>query len=108
MSSDVRLSPKERRAILTQLSRERLGELTTQFELDVSDRRSTEAHIDAIVRKRSLDFRHVLEVLRREELQEAWSGIRRDDVLEQAGVQSEKPQIKRCDGEETGAEHERA
>ena len=69
MSSEVRLTPKERRAILAQLSRDRLGELTTRFELEVADRRSVEAHVDAIVRKRSLDFREVLEVLQREELQ---------------------------------------
>lgn len=69
--SDVRLSPKDRRAVLEQLSRDRLGELTTRFELDVADRRSIDGHIDAIVRKRSLDFRRVLEALRREELQAA-------------------------------------
>jgi hypothetical protein len=70
-----RLSPRDRRAVLERLSRDRLGELTTRFELDVADRRSTDAHIDAIVRKRSLDFRRVLEVLRREELQAACEAL---------------------------------
>lgn len=52
-----------------------MGELTTRFELDVVDRRSSDAYIDAIVRKRSLDFRRVLEVLRREELQAACEAL---------------------------------
>jgi hypothetical protein len=62
MLVEVCLSPKDRRTVLAQLSRDRLGELTTRFELDVADRRSTDAHVDAIVRKRSLDFRTILEV----------------------------------------------
>lgn len=75
MSSEIRLSPKDRRVVLAQLSRDRLGELTTRFELEVTDRRSTDAHIDAIVRKRSLDFRRVLDVLKREELQVACEAL---------------------------------
>ncbi len=71
MSSDARLSPKTRRAVLEQLSRERLGELTERFELNVADRRSIDAHIDAIVRKRSLDFGQLLETLQRDELKAA-------------------------------------
>lgn len=67
----VRLPPRARRTVLEQLSRDRLSELTTRFELDVNDRRSTDSHIDAIVRKRSLDFRRVLDALQREELQAA-------------------------------------
>jgi adenine-specific DNA-methyltransferase len=69
MPSDPRLSTRERRVILEQLTRDRLGELTTRFELDVEDRRSIDSHIDAIVRKRSLDFAVLLNELRREELQ---------------------------------------
>jgi hypothetical protein len=64
---EARLPPRDRRIILEQLTRDRLNELSTRFELNVHDRRSTDAHIDAIVRKRSLDFRRVLELLRREE-----------------------------------------
>jgi len=75
MQSEVRLSPKDRRVILAQLSRDRLGELTTRLELEVADRRSTDAHIDAIVRKRSLDFRQILALLRREELQGACEAL---------------------------------
>lgn len=75
MASEVRLSPRVRRTILAQLSRDRLGELTTGFELEVADRRSSHAHVDAIVQKRSLDFRRVLDLLRREELQAACEAL---------------------------------
>src|SRR4051794_9487922 len=75
MSADSRLSPRDRRVVLKQLSRDRLGELTTKFELDVDDRRSTDSHIDAIIRKRSLDFGRVLDVLRRGELQAACEAL---------------------------------
>jgi hypothetical protein len=46
-----------------------------RFELEVADRRSSDSHIDAIVRKRSLDFRRLLEALRREELQAACEAL---------------------------------
>ena len=80
MSFGVTLSPKERRLVLAQLSRDPLGELTTRFELDVADRRSTDAHIDAIVRKRSLDFWRLLDVLLREELQAACEALGLDSA----------------------------
>lgn len=66
--ADSRLTPNDRRRILEQLSRDRLSELTTRFELEVEDRRATRSHVDAIIRKRSLDFRRLLEVLKRDEL----------------------------------------
>jgi SAM-dependent methyltransferase len=75
MSSENRLSPRERRVVLAQLSRDRLAELTTRFELEVADRRSTDAHIDAIVRKRTLNFRQLLESLHRDELQAACEAL---------------------------------
>lgn len=75
MSSETRLSPKDRRVVLAQLSRDRLAELTTRFELEVADRRSTDAHIDAIVRKRTLNFRQLLESLHRDELQAACEAL---------------------------------
>ncbi len=71
MTQGARLAPKARRLVLEQLSRDRLADLTARFELDVADRRSSGAHVDAIVRKRSLDFRAVLEVLKHDELQAA-------------------------------------
>lgn len=46
--------------MLQVLPRNRLADLTDRFELDVSDRRKPDAHIDAIVRKRSLDFAELL------------------------------------------------
>ncbi|HKY34440.1 MAG TPA: DNA methyltransferase [Polyangiaceae bacterium] len=61
--------------MLEQLSRERLAELTERFELDVADRRSIDAHVDAIVRKRSLDFGALLDVLHRDELKAACEAL---------------------------------
>ncbi len=75
MPSDNRLSTKDRRAVLKQLHRDRLAELTTHFALAVTDRRSIDAHVDAIIRKRSLEFREVLEQLRRDELQELCAAL---------------------------------
>jgi SAM-dependent methyltransferase len=75
MSSDARLSPKTRRAVLEQLSRERLAELAERFELEAADRRSIDAHIDAIVRKRSLDFGALLNALQRDELKAACEAL---------------------------------
>jgi hypothetical protein len=75
MPSEVRLSPKDRRKILEQLTRDRLAELTDHFDVEVADRRSTHAHVDALIRKRSIDFRRVLEQLRMEELQAACEAL---------------------------------
>ena len=75
MSTDARLSPKTRRTVLEQLSRERLAELAERFALDVADRRSIDAHIDAIVRKRSLDFEKLLDALQRDELKAACEAL---------------------------------
>jgi hypothetical protein len=75
MPAEVRLSPKARRTVLEQLSRDRLREQTTRLELEVTDRRSTDSYVDAIVRKHSLDFRILLEDLRREELQAACEAL---------------------------------
>jgi adenine-specific DNA-methyltransferase len=71
MPSDLRLSPRTRRTILSHLGRDRLAEITSRFDLYVQDRRSGDSHIDAIVQKRSLDFTLVLDLLKREELQVA-------------------------------------
>jgi hypothetical protein len=99
MSSEIRLSAKDRRVVLAQLSRDRLGELTTRLELEVADRRSIDAHIDAIVRKRSLDFRQILELLRREELQAACEALGLD-----AGGREKAKLVERILGAEADAE----
>ncbi len=65
---DVTLPAKVRRAALEALSRDRLGEITARFDLTVQDRRAVAAHIDAIIRARSLDFGEVLRLLSRDEL----------------------------------------
>jgi hypothetical protein len=41
------LSPRNRRTVLQQLSRDRLAELTTKFALDVADRRSIQETTEA-------------------------------------------------------------
>jgi hypothetical protein len=96
---EVRLSPRDRRIVLQQLHRDRLGELTTSLELEVADRRSTDAHIDAIVRKRSLDFRRVLEVLRREELKAACEALGLD-----SGGREKATLVERILGEDDSVE----
>jgi adenine-specific DNA-methyltransferase len=63
------MTPKQKRTALETLGRDRLGELTAQHELEVSDRRSKDAHIDALIASRRLDWRALLEGLKREELQ---------------------------------------
>ena len=78
MASEARLTPKERRRILRLLARERLAALTDHFGLEVADRRSIDAHVEAIVKKRSLVFRELLEQLRREELQEVCGALALD------------------------------
>ncbi|MFO0643856.1 MAG: type IIL restriction-modification enzyme MmeI [Polyangiaceae bacterium] len=62
------LTPKERRTLLAQLPHARLAELTAHFGLTVEDRRSNEAHVEAIVKKRSLGLRDVLDLLSKDEL----------------------------------------
>jgi hypothetical protein len=62
------LTPKERRTLLAQLPHARLAELTAHFGITVEDRRSNEAHVEAIVKKRSLDLRDVLDQLSKDEL----------------------------------------
>lgn len=88
--SENRLSARDRRTILLQLSRDRLGELTTRFELEVEDRRSIDAHVDAIVRKRALDFTAVLNVLKREELQAACEALGLDSSGREKAVLVER------------------
>jgi adenine-specific DNA-methyltransferase len=64
-----RLSPRHRRAIYEQLTRDRLAELTDRFDVPVEDRRHVQAHIDALVRARRVDVAELLGLLKREELQ---------------------------------------
>lgn len=66
--SEGTLPPKLRRTALEALSRDRLASITEKFNLDVADRRQQAAHIDAIVRSRSVEFANVLRLLSRDEL----------------------------------------
>src|SRR3990172_1106558 len=83
------LSPKKRRAALEALSRDRLAGVTGAFNLAVEDRRSVAAHVDAIVRSRSVDFGEVLRQLQRDELKAICdalgldtSGRKKDAIVE--------------------------
>ena len=48
------LSAKHRRTALETLSRDRLAEITSKFDLTVEDKRAQAAHIDAIIKARSV------------------------------------------------------
>ena len=65
---EAALPAKTRRAALEVLSRDRLAAMSAKFDLTVEDRRAQAAHVDAIVRARSLDFGEVLRQLSRDEL----------------------------------------
>ncbi len=65
---EAALPAKTRRAALEVLSRDRLAAISAKFDLTVEDRRAQAAHVDAIVRARSLDFGEVLRQLSRDEL----------------------------------------
>ena len=62
------LTPKDRRAILSLLPRDRLAALTEKLEVDVEDRRASAAHVKALTAKGAPPFRAVLEALTRDEL----------------------------------------
>lgn len=64
------LSAKRRRRSLQALSRDRLADLTEQYELAVSDRRSAANHVDALIRARRVHFGELLEQLSRDELKD--------------------------------------
>jgi hypothetical protein len=62
------LSPRRRRTALESLSRGRVAELTERFELEVADKRVHAAHVDALIKSRSVSFGDVLAQLARDEL----------------------------------------
>ncbi len=62
------LTPKDRRAILSLFSWDRLAELTVKFALEVADRRASAGHVAALTSRSAPAFREVLEALTRDEL----------------------------------------
>jgi hypothetical protein len=62
------LPAKTRRTALEALSRDALNKLTERFNLTVGDRRSTAAHVEALIQSRSVDFTAVLRELGRDDL----------------------------------------
>jgi hypothetical protein len=71
MPTAPRLCARDRRSVLEQLPRDRLGELIARFELDVEDRRAIDAQIEPLIRKCSPDSALVLDALKRDGLQAA-------------------------------------
>jgi type I restriction enzyme M protein len=88
--TDGILPPRQRRAALETLSRDRLADLTVQFGLAVEDRRAQAAHVDALVRARSLDFGELLRQLQRDELKAICGAL----GLDSAGKEKE-PLVRR-------------
>jgi type I restriction enzyme M protein len=62
------LPSKARRVALEALDRGRLAQLADQFAIAARDRRSARAHVDAIMRSRSVDFGELLAQLQRDDL----------------------------------------
>jgi len=62
------LPAKTRRAALEVLSRDTLADITTSLNLAVEDRRAQAAHVDAIMRSRTVDFGELLRRLSRDDL----------------------------------------
>ena len=62
------LPAKVRRAALEALGRDSLANLTTKFDLAVQDRRAAAAHVDALMRSRTVEFAALLGELQRDEL----------------------------------------
>lgn len=62
------LSAKVRRAALEALGRDTLADLTAKFNVAVPDRRATAAHVDALVRSRTVEFPALLGELQRNDL----------------------------------------
>jgi type I restriction enzyme M protein len=73
--SDGSLPAKLRRAALEALSRDRLAEITSLYDLSVADRRAHSAHVDAILHSRSVNFADVLRGLSRNELKAICSAL---------------------------------
>jgi type I restriction enzyme M protein len=62
------LPARTRRTALEALGRDSLAKLTDKFALDVRDRRSAAAHVDALIRFRTVDFGALLHELVRDDL----------------------------------------
>ncbi len=90
------VSTKTRRTALEQLSRDRLAELTTAHGLAVADRRSTAAHVEALLQAKSSDFATLLRSLKREELQAICDALGLD-----RGGREKEPLVLRILGEPT-------
>jgi type I restriction enzyme M protein len=79
------LPSKLRRAALETLGRDRLVALAGQFEVEVADRRSKDAAVDALNRARKLDFAVLLGELSRDELKGICRALDLDDSGKEKG-----------------------
>lgn len=113
------LPPKTRRTALEVVSRNHLDAITKGLNLTVEDRRSHAAHVDAIVRARSVDFADVLRLLSRDELKAICdklgletSGKEKDAIIERilgSGEHAEQKaqlpeQVARANGKKNGGD----
>ena len=73
------LPPKTRRKALDALSRDTLATITKKLDLVVADGRAQGAHVDAIVRSRTVDFGDVLRQVSRDELKAICGELGLDD-----------------------------
>lgn len=73
------LPPKTRRKALDALSRDTLATITKKLDLVVADGRAQGAHVDAIVRSRTVDFGDVLRQVSRNELKAICGELGLDD-----------------------------
>jgi type I restriction enzyme M protein len=73
------LPSMKRRQALETLGRDRLVALADQFEIEVADRRSKDASVDALIRSRKLEFGALLSALSRDELKDICRALDLDD-----------------------------
>jgi type I restriction enzyme M protein len=71
-------STKFRRRVLETLSRDTMAAITTKLDLAVADRRAQGAHVDAILKAKTVEFGEVLRLLSRDDLKAICSALELD------------------------------
>jgi type I restriction enzyme M protein len=81
---------KTRRAALEVLSRDVLATITANLNLTVEDRRAQTAHVEAIMRSRSVDFGDVLRQLSRDDLKAICAALGLDTSGKEKEVEQDR------------------